>query len=95
MIAFAGYNFDDHKAAIACRHVCDGLPVLLYVHDDEGDIHFMCGAADHLDDDLVVVGLSHLMEQVRAMSDIPTVDPGFLAERDFPGADWSVAAAIH
>jgi len=93
MIDFAGYSFDDHKAAIVCQHVCEGAPVLLFVHDDDGAVHFMCGASGHDDEDLSVIGLSHLLEQIRSMPNAPIVDPGFLAERVYPGAPWTVTTA--
>jgi hypothetical protein len=40
MIDLAGYSFDDHKACIVYRHVLDGLPVLGFAHDGEGDLPF-------------------------------------------------------
>jgi hypothetical protein len=92
MIDFGGYTYDDHKAALACQHVQEGSPVLLFVHDEDGDIHFMCGASGHNEDDLVVIDLSHMLEQMRSMSPMPIVDPGFLAERGYPGARWTVTA---
>jgi hypothetical protein len=90
VIEFAGYIFDDHKASLVCNHVTDGHPVLLFVHDSDGDIQFMCGAGGHEADDAKVVGISHLLEHIRSISDMPTVDPGFLAERTAPGEDWDV-----
>ena len=42
--------------------------------------------------DYVVVGLSHLLEQTRSMSDIPVVESGYAAERREPGAPWSIAS---
>lgn len=91
MIDFAGYSFAEHKAAIACSHVLSGAPVLVFVHDEDGDIQFMCGESGHSIDDAKVVGISHLLEHIRSMPDIPVVDPGHAAERSEPGAPWSVS----
>ncbi|MFL6793955.1 MAG: hypothetical protein ACJ8D6_02745 [Sphingomicrobium sp.] len=91
MIDFAGYSYAEHKATIACSHVLSGAPVLVFVHDEEGDIHFMCGESGHGADGCRLVGLTHLLEHIRSMPDIPVVEPGYAAERREPGAPWSVS----
>ena len=91
MIDFAGYSYAEHKAAIACSHVLSGAPVLVFVHDEDGDIQFMCGESGHGVDDAQVVGLTHLLEHIRSMPDIPVVEPGYAAERSAPGAPWSIS----
>lgn len=93
MIDFAGYSYPDNKATIACSHVLNGSSVLLFVHELDGDIQFMCGEAGHEPDDAHVVGLEHLLEHIRSMADIPVVEPGFMAERSYPGAAWKIGAA--
>jgi hypothetical protein len=90
VIDFAGYSYAENKATIVCSHVLDGTPVLVFVHDSDGDIQFMCGVSGHGVDDAFVVELSHLLEHIRSMSDIPVVEPGFMAERSEPGAPWSI-----
>jgi hypothetical protein len=91
MIELAGYTFDDHKACIVCRHVCEAFPVLAFAHDRDGDIHFTCGAVGHEADDWNVIGLSHLLDQVRSMGNMPLVEAGFEATRSHPGAGWELA----
>lgn len=90
MINLGGYAFDDHKACIICRHIADGYPVLAYAHDEDGDQHFTCGGQRHGEDDWQVVELTHLLEQVRSMPDLPVVHAGFCAERINTQAPWSV-----
>jgi hypothetical protein len=92
VIHFAGYSYAEHKATIACSHVLSGAPVLLFVHDEDGDIQFMCGESGHGVNDASVVSLTHLPEQIRSMADIPVVEPGYAAERSEPGAPWSISA---
>ncbi|MBA3526132.1 MAG: hypothetical protein M3438_04875 [Pseudomonadota bacterium] len=92
VVEFAGYTFDDHKASFVCKHVLDGNPILLFIHEIDGDIHFMCGAAGHTMEDIALVGISHLLEHLRSIAELPIVDPGFLAERPEPGGDWEVQA---
>jgi len=90
MIDLAGYSYDDHKACIICRHVADGYPVLGFGHDEDGDLHFTCGGDGHEESDWQVVGLSHLLEQVRSMTEMPIVHAGFCAERKSPSSTWLV-----
>jgi hypothetical protein len=91
VIDFAGYSYPEHKATIVCSHILSGAPVLVFVHDEDGDIQFMCGESGHGVDDAQVVGLTHLLEHIRSMSDIPVVEPGYTAERSGPGAPWSIS----
>jgi hypothetical protein len=64
--------------------------VLLFVHEEDGDIQFLCGETGHGVDDAQVVGLAHLLEHIGSMTDIPVVEPGFVAQRCRPGAPWSI-----
>lgn len=89
MIDLAGYSYDDHKACIICRHVAEGYPVLAFAHDEDGDLHFTCGGSEHVESDWQVVGLSHLLEHVRSMKNLPVVDAGFCAER-MSDQSWTV-----
>jgi hypothetical protein len=90
VIDFAGYSYPENRATIVCSHVLDGAPVLVFVHDEDEDIQLMCGESGHGVDDACVVELSHLLEHIRSMPDIPVVEPGFMAERSEPGAPWSI-----
>jgi hypothetical protein len=92
MIDFAGYSFQDHKACIICSHVTDGYPVLAVAYDADGDLHFTCGSHDHTPDDWSLLGLSHVLEQARAMRDVPPIPGGHCAERLSAGSNWLVAA---
>ena len=94
MIDFAGYSYAEHKASIACSHVLSGAPVLIFVHDEDGDLHFMCGENGHGVDDLHVVGLVHLSEQIRSIADIPVVKSGQAAERSEPGLPWTISPVV-
>lgn len=90
MIDLAGYAFPDNRASIVCSHVWDGQPVLLFVHDSDGDIQFYCGAESHAMSDALVLGLAEIAGQVADMQDIPTVEPGYCAERLHLGGSWTI-----
>lgn len=89
-IDLAGYSFPENRASIVCTHVWDGRPVLLFVHDDEGDIQFYCGESGHSAADALVLGLAEIKDRLRSMGDIPTVRPGFYAERAGIGNTWII-----
>ncbi len=90
MIELAGYTYSDNRAAIVCNHVWDGHPVLLFAHDIDGDIQFYCGEASHTMSEALVLGLAEIRHHVELMQDIPTVGPGFVAERPELGGAWTV-----
>ncbi len=82
MIELAGYTFPPNRASIVCTHVWNGDPVLLFVHDNDGDIQFYCGEEGHSGADAMVLGLAEVSNHLLTMQDIPTVKPGFCAERE-------------
>jgi hypothetical protein len=90
MIDLAGYTFPENRASIVCTHVWDGDPVLLFVHDSDGDIQFYCGEHSHSMSDALVLGLAEIRGHLQAMQDIPTVDPGNCAERSRSGGAWTI-----
>jgi len=90
MIDVAGCTFPENRASIVCRHVWDGRPVLLFVHDGDGDIQFYCGEEGHSVSDALVLGLAELKDHLRTMDDLPTVTPGYSAERATIGSAWIV-----
>jgi hypothetical protein len=75
-------------AAFICEHVFERTrPILLAVHDDDGDWQFMCGY-EHTAPPRVV-GLHHITDAdrtVRAVMDMPL---GWLAEREAAGTPWT------
>ncbi|RZI60298.1 MAG: hypothetical protein EOP14_01785 [Pseudomonas sp.] len=92
MIHLAGYSFDPNKACIVCRHVISGAPVIAVAHDDDGDLQFVCGEEAHATEDWHLVCLEHLDLNKLGLGDMPTLEPGFAAERDFIDANWEVVS---
>ena len=93
MIDLAGSTFPDNRACIVCTHVWNGHPVLLFAHDIDGDIQFYCGEYSHVMTDALVLGLEEISGHLLTMQDIPTVRPGFCAERAEVGGQWSIRKA--
>lgn len=90
MIDLAGYTFPDNKASIVCTHVWSGHPVLLFAHDSDGDIQFYCGEESHSMSDALVLGLEEIKDHLQAMHSIPTIRPGYCAERSDLGGAWTI-----
>ena len=90
-VALAGYDFADNKASIICRHCMDGVPVLAFFHDDDGDIHFSCGADGHSEADWMVVDIEDVVERNRDLLSLPTVRMGEVAERSAEHQAWVVS----
>jgi hypothetical protein len=91
-ISLAGYTFASDKGCFTCSHVMDGAPVLLFAHEVDGDLQFMCGASDHdFDKDCRWLHMSHVLEWQPDLHSLPTVDMGFEAERTAVRAPWVVS----
>ena len=91
-IDFAGYTFDRDKGCIACNHVIRGHPVLLFCHEEDGGLQFMCGAPGHESGDYTWVHTTHVLSKHPDLYALPTVNFGFLAERRDVDDGWKVAA---
>lgn len=90
-ISFAGYTFNDDKGCFACQHVLDGAPVLLFSHEADGDLQFMCGESGHDGDSCCLLHTAHLLEWQPDLLTLPTVDFGFEAERANVSSPWIVS----
>jgi hypothetical protein len=69
----------------------EGTPVLEFFHDDEGDVHFSCGADDHSEDDWLVIDIEDVVRQNRDLLSLPTVRLGEVAQRAAAGNAWVVS----
>lgn len=93
IISLAGYDFRDTKACLACRHIMDNDPPLLFYHDDDGDIHVACGREDHREEDWTVIDIEDIVVNHPDLYTLPTVRAGEVAERRAPGHEWMVTKA--
>jgi len=63
---------------------------MAFSHDEDGDLQIVCGAENHSDDDWHVVGVGHLdLDRMQLMS-LPTIDPGYAADREGVGGEWKI-----
>jgi hypothetical protein len=73
-----------------CTHVFDeSKPVLVVVHDKDGDWSFVCGAP-HIDsaNDYRVVGVAHLTSHDSSLNECADLLVGFEAERSAVDQNW-------
>ncbi len=93
-ISFAGYTFATDKGCFTCKHVKDGAPVLLFVHEADGDLQFMCGDADHdFETQCIFLHASHVLDWQPDLLSLPIVDFGHMAERADAKSAWVVSPA--
>lgn len=90
-IFFAGFDFLASKGCRACRHVMDGAPVLLFVHEADGSLQMLCGANDHEEADSVWVHVAHVIDSQPDLLDLPHVGFGHEAERTAGHSPWHVS----
>lgn len=91
-INFAGFTFAADKGCLTCQHVMDGAPVLLFAHEADGDLQFLCGESHHdFDTQCLWLHTSHVLQRQPDLLLLPTVEMGFEAERDEVGSPWIVA----
>ena len=88
MISLAGYIFPENKACIVCKHVFDGGPINLFVHDGDGDLQFTCGEDRHVSEDYHLVGLDEIELEETGLSEIAKMAPGTEAVRQSPTGAW-------
>lgn len=73
-----------------CTHVFDGTkPVLLVVHDKDGDWSFVCGEPhENSAEAYRVVGVGHLTFRDPTLNECADLPAGFEAERSAVGRQW-------
>jgi hypothetical protein len=90
MVSLAGYTYEPDKACFVCQHVFDGAAVLGFAQDEDGDLQVTCGGEAHTGEDWRVVGLGHLDLNRLHLASMPTVDPGYAAERESVDGAWAL-----
>lgn len=91
MISLAGYDFNESKACLICRHSVHGEIVNSFLHDEDGDLNFSCGRDNHLEDDWIVIGLDDVLAQHSDLVSLPVVQMGEVADRVGVSNVWTVA----
>lgn len=77
--------------AFLCKHVDAGSPVLLVVHERDGDWQFLCGAARHSSADGLIAHVKHIFERdATTITEVGAMPKGFWAERNSADESWEV-----
>ena len=86
------WPFDQGRnvSSLTTRQVLrEGFPILHAVHySDDHSWAFTCGTTDDPDDGLVV-GMDCIVELDPTLITIADLPPGWLAQRDFVGGEWT------
>lgn len=93
MATMTAWPFDqpENCATIVSKSVLDGsAPILAVSHDaDDHGWQFLDGMSEEIDD-LVIVGLAHILEIDPAMKELAGLEPGFEATRERAESPWVI-----
>jgi hypothetical protein len=84
-----GWPFEDPQdvAAISCRHILDGRPILRVTHDDDGSWQLLCGEP-HVSEDAKVVCLGCMVRREPTLLELADLPLGWCADRDSVASGW-------
>ena len=75
-------------AAITCKHILQGAPVLRVTHDeDDGAWQLLCGAP-HEQDDAKIVCLGCMVKRDPSLLSLSELPLGWCADRNEARSDW-------
>ncbi|MEN9844554.1 MAG: hypothetical protein RLZZ612_2383 [Pseudomonadota bacterium] len=78
----------ENVAAICCKHVLEGHPVLRVTHDeDDGAWQILCGGP-HIDDDAKVVCLGCMVKRDESLIELADLPLGWCADRIDVDSQW-------
>ena len=87
------WPFDQPKncATIVSKSIINGSKPILHVSHDEDDHgwQFLDGASEEIDD-LVIIGLAHILEIDPSMSKLANLQPGYEASRANSHSEWII-----
>ncbi|MCZ8235849.1 MAG: hypothetical protein O9335_11905 [Inhella sp.] len=66
----------------------DGFPILLVSHDSDGIWQVLCNTTTK-EADCIVVCLGCCFERDQSIGELSDLPPGWMAEREKPGEQWS------
>ena len=78
-------------AAIVCKHIVEKGEVLLFSHNDDGAMQFLCGRCEPVAENAMVVGVGHVLDWHPDLAALPVVHPGFEAERASARSPWIIS----
>lgn len=87
------WPFDQPKncATIVSRSIIDGSKPILHVSHDQDDHgwQFLDGVSEEIDD-LVIIGLAHILEIDPSMAKLANLQPGYQASRATSDSEWII-----
>lgn len=76
-------------AAITCRHILEGKPILCVTHDeDDGCWQLLCGQS-HVTSDAKVVCLGCMVTRDASLARLADLPLGWRAEREGISSEWT------
>lgn len=89
---FEGGRFPSELGAVVQRTVLSGeLPVLVVIHDDDGDWLIGDAVTDASDPEFLAIGhVRHLVERDPSIGETAGLPRGYAARRVSPSAPWTI-----
>ena len=80
---------DSHQKAYVCSHVFDRISPVMLVSRPDGDWCFLCGQLhDQSSLEYKVVGIGHVLEEDKSLTEVTDLAPDWEAERSEIGGKW-------
>jgi len=93
MSRMTSWPFDQptNCATIVSKSILErGAPILIVCHDaDDHGWQFLDGVSEDIDD-LVIIGLAHILEIDPTMRELAQLQPGYEATRPNAASDWVI-----
>jgi hypothetical protein len=81
------FREERNVAVFTTRQVMEGLPILLVIHETNGDWQFLCDTTYEADN-LKVVALEELVTRAPTLNELFQLNYGWQAQRLVASADW-------
>ena len=82
-----------HLGVFICGHIFrDERPVLLVIHETDGDWQLLCGGDHDVGETPHVVGVGHLLDRDPSLQELADLPLGWEAERESADASWQRTA---
>jgi hypothetical protein len=81
------FNEGRNRACFTTRRVIGGLPILLVIHDQDGDWQFLCGTTNDSENG-AIVSLGGALDRDGTLGEVADLPEGWRAERPKIGGEW-------
>ncbi len=85
------FRENTNKPVVCCYHVLHNSPILLVIHDGDGDWQFLCGKDGHTQQDVKIVALKQIVTIDPSLNTLYKMPKKRTAKRPNAAAEWEVS----